>query len=62
MLSDKKGGRSLWMLALSMAICIGYMVADAAGVGFPPVVNGVLLIVAMVLMLCYIIRNYGKRE
>lgn len=62
MMENKKEKKNLWMLVISIAICITYMIIDSSGIALSPALTGAMLVAAVVFLLGYIFTNYKKKN
>lgn len=58
----KQPKKNMWMLALSFALCVGWIFADSLELAIPPVFTAIVLLAAILLMSGYVISNYRKRN
>ncbi len=62
MMENKKEKKNLWMLVISIAICITYMIIDSSGIALSPALTGAMLVAAVVFLLGYVFTNYKKKN
>ena len=62
MMENKKEKKNLWMLVISIAICITYMIIDSSGIALSPALTGAMLVATVVFLLGYIFTNYKKKN
>ena len=59
-MENRKGKKNIWMLVISIAICITYMIIDGSGIILSPAITGAMLVAAVIFLLGYVFSNYKK--
>lgn len=59
-MENRKGKKNIWMLVISIAICITYMIIDSNGIFLSPAITGAMLVAAVIFLLGYVFSNYKK--
>lgn len=62
MIGDGNKKKNLWSLAVAIGICIAAMFLDGVGISIDPVLSGIMLIAAILLLFIYVISNYTKNK
>ena len=59
-MENRKEKKNNWMLVISIAICITYMIIDGSGIILSPAITGAMLVAAVIFLLGYVFSNYKK--
>ena len=59
-MENRKEKKNIWMLVISIAICITYMIIDGSGIILSPAITGAMLVAAVIFLLGYVFSNYKK--
>ena len=59
-MENRKEKKNIWMLVISIAICITYMIIDSSGIFLSPAITGAMLVAAVIVLLGYVFSNYKK--
>ena len=61
MQQEKEPKKNMWMLALMIALCVGWLLSDTIGLDMRPVFTAVILLACVILLLAYMFTNYRRR-
>lgn len=61
-MDNRKERKNIWMLVISIAICITYIIIDGSGIILSPALTVAMLIAAVIFLLGYVFSNYKKEN